>query len=134
MHRAGCCGGHPASVRALLAAGARTNLPSRQGTWSRPPLLAALIARDADSARLLLDARANANVETTGGRSALMLAASIPDLELTRALLRRRADLCHHDSRGLSAVAVARVHGNEAVFELLLKAAKRCEALTEAGE
>ena len=82
--------GHPESVRTLLDAGARAKLESSQRSWSRPPLLAALIARDVVSAKLLLDARAPVNVETAGGRSALMFAASMHGTELVRALLRRR--------------------------------------------
>jgi hypothetical protein len=124
--------GHPESVRTLLAAGASTELESRQGTWSRPPLLAALIARDVVSARLLVAAGAPVNVATPGGRSALMFAASIQDGELVRLLLRRRADPCHTDTRGLTPLVVARVHGNAAGFELLRKASRKCDAVERA--
>jgi hypothetical protein len=119
--------GHPESVRTLLAAGANAELESSQGAWSRPPLLSALIARDVVSARLLVDAGAPVDVATPGGRSALMFAASIQDGELVRLLLRRRADPCHGDVRGLTPLAVARVHGNAAGFELLSEAARKCD-------
>jgi ankyrin repeat protein len=119
--------GHPDSVRTLLAAGASAELESSQGAWSRSPLLAALIARDVASARLLVAAGAPVNVATPGGRSALMFAASIHDGELVQLLLRRHADPCHSDIRGLTPLVVARVHGNAAGFELLRKASRKCD-------
>jgi len=126
--------GHPDSVRMLLEAGARAKLESRQGRWSRPPLLAALIARDTASARLLVDARAPVDAQTAGGRSALMFAAATRDTVLVRALLRRRADPCHRDSRGLTATTVARVYGSNEVLSLLERAASKCVASgTETG-
>lgn len=125
--------GHPESVRTLLAAGASAELESSQGAWSRPPLLAALIARDVVSARLLVNAGAPVDVATPGGRSALMFAASIQDGELVRLLLRRRADPCHSDIRGLTPLAVARVYGNAAGFDLLRKASRKCDFAKKAA-
>jgi uncharacterized protein len=125
--------GHPESVRTLLAAGASAELESSQRAWSRPPLLAALIARDAVSARLLVAAGAPVNVATPGGRSALMFAAAIQDGELVRLLLRRDANPCHTDTRGLTPLVVARVHGNAAGFDLLQKASGKCDVAKKAA-
>ena len=63
-----------------------------------------------------------------------MFAASIRDTELVKALLRRHADPCHADSRGLTAVVVARVYGNAPVVDLLGKATLACDDSGGASE
>ena len=117
------------AVDALLEAGARPNLESRQGRWSRTPLEAAVLRGDDAIAGSLLDHGASPEPASPAGRDALMLAAMTNDDVLVRRLLHRKADACRRDSHGMTAEDVARFFGNTKIVEILHLATQHCTAV-----
>lgn len=123
---AAAAAGNEAMVHDLLEAGADPDLSTRQGPWSRAPLLAAVVRGHGAIAGRLLDAGAEAEVATAGGRSALMFAVAMKDLALVRRLLESGADPCRKDELGLGASAVARLQGDEDIDARLQIASAKC--------
>jgi ankyrin repeat protein len=98
-----------------------------------PPLLSVVAALsspplgDARAVKFLLDHGADANARDLEGRTLLMLAASsdqIP-LETVQALLAKGADVNLTSPKGETALALARLRGQTAVLDALMKAGAR---------
>lgn len=112
-------------VRALLAAGADPNASSRDLLHPYPtPLLAAIAAGNADSARVLIEHGADVHARSrqipqSTGRTALMLAASTGLVDVARLLIERGAQV---DARaGESGVLIdAACQDDPALLDLLL--------------
>lgn len=79
-------------VKDLLAAGAKPNIP-RTGGYT--PLMSAVDSKRLDMVNLLLEAGADPSpkIEAGGGRSALLLATMVGDLEIALALVAGGADV-----------------------------------------
>ena len=93
--------GTEAEVRALCAAGARTDARSPKG---RTPLMhAAVFAEDPGAIRALAEAGADPNDRDPRGLTALMLAAGNPEPAIAGALLEAGADPAARDAEGVDA-------------------------------
>ena len=103
-------GGDPATVAALLAAGADVNAGADAGYT---PLLAAAESADLPVLRLLLAAGADVNAQNGDGATPLMLAAGENTLPVVEALLAAGADKGRKDKSGRDALAHARESAKE---------------------
>jgi ankyrin repeat protein len=117
LHYAAFFGG-PAAVAELLAAGADPNAETDSAARLRP-LHSAAAARDAESARLLLEAGAAPDAQQQGGFTALHAAAQHDDTELAGLLLRHGADPAVRSDDGADAGAMARAKNAVGVLALL---------------
>ncbi|HEY7004602.1 MAG TPA: ankyrin repeat domain-containing protein [Gaiellaceae bacterium] len=85
--------GSPQAIRALVAAGADLEAPSRNQEVAPEarPLHSAVAAGRMDNAEALLDAGADANARQHGGYTPLMAAEQAGDLDLAELLIRHGA-------------------------------------------
>lgn len=109
--------GRPTAAALLLAAGADLTAVSRNGLHVTP-LQSALAAREAASAKLLLEAGADPNAHA-GNWPPLHYAAHYGLEELTRELLQRGADPTARTPDGKTALDMAEVQGATGVAALL---------------
>jgi ankyrin repeat protein len=113
-----CFFGGPDVTRLLLAHGASPNAPAENASHVRP-LHSAAAARDAGSARLLLEAGADPDASQAGGFTALQAAAHHDDEAVAALLLRHGADPALRNDQGADAEGIARASGSVAVLALL---------------
>ena len=107
-------------VRMLIAAGARLDATTRNGSYS--PLQLAARAGNAPVVKALLDAGANVNAATSsGGATALHFAAAQGDIEVIRALLNRFAAVNARESAfGQTPLMWAAANDRVPAIELLI--------------
>jgi uncharacterized protein len=107
--------GHVAAMEALLAGGARPDLPDQAANgWT--PLMHAVHKRQHGTARVLLDHGAAADTRTRGGVTALIMAAAYGDTEMVRLLLDHGADPRAQARGGVTALANA--SGGGGLFDI----------------
>lgn len=110
--------GHRESVEALLAAGAKVNVASKD-SMKVTPLQSAAAAREVAIARLLIEHGAEVNVQQPeSGFTALHEAAANGDLAFAKLLLEHKADLNAKMTNGKTplALAIARERPEMAAF------------------
>ena len=113
-----CFFGGPAATAALLEAGADPNAEADNPARVRP-LHSAAAARDAESARLLIEAGADLDARQAGGFTALQAAAHHDDEAIAALLLRHGADPALRNDEGADAAGIARANESAAVLALL---------------
>ena len=114
-----CFAGGAETVALLVERGAPLETMSRHGQIHVRPLGTAAFARDAESARVLLDAGADPNGRGEGGFTPLHSAAQNGDVEFVRLLLRFGADAGVAASDGRTPAALAREAGHDECAALL---------------
>ncbi|CAJ1346676.1 unnamed protein product [Effrenium voratum] len=127
-------------VETLLACGALAEAKHREDLKTgMSPLVAASVAGGASTARLILEARADANSADAGGRRALPCAAASGNLQLCQVLLSARSDpnlrsRGDRSGEGAAALVMAVAAGHAAVVEELLAARADPEQPSERGQ
>ncbi len=110
---------HVATVRALLAAGARAGVTNHFGV---APLSLACANGSESVVRVLLEAGADPNTTMRGGETVLMTAARTGRLGAVGALLKRGALVAATDRQGQTALMWAAAEGHADVVRRLLQA------------
>jgi ankyrin repeat protein len=119
-----CFFGQAEAARVLLAAGADARAAARN-SMRVTALHAAAAARDADTARALLDRGAEVDARQQAGYTALHAAAEHGDVPLVDLLLARGADASLRSDDGQDAAAHARAKGHHELAARLDAAARR---------
>jgi ankyrin repeat protein len=104
--------GTPATVSALLAAGARVDAISRNPQQNQPLHAALALGRNAETVRLLLANGAPANAAQAGGFTPIFSAAAANRRDLAELLLAHGADFHWKDVQGKTAAGFARERGH----------------------
>lgn len=109
----------PDVVRLLLERGADVDAVARNAQVRTTALQAAAASGDNESARLLVDAGADADAAQPGGFTALHSAAMSGNRELVELLLGRGAHATARTDAGKTPVELAREHGHDELAALL---------------
>jgi len=131
---AAASGGAQHTAEKLLQSRAKLDVAGGEGRWHRTALLSAAARADVPMMRLLIDAGADPNAATPGGRSVLMLAATANSLTVVSLLLERGVDPRCTDEAGLDAGRVARAHGALIVAALIEENARARSGATRCGQ
>jgi ankyrin repeat protein len=108
------------TIRRLVESG--VNLRIRDHVMGAPPLTWAIVYDHLESARLLLDSRAEVDAIDTVGRTALIMAAHNGEFEGAKLLLEYKVDVNFRDHCGGTPLTHASTYsGTNQIIELLLK-------------
>lgn len=114
-------------VRRLLARiqevteflGVELNDVNQRGIFGNTPLKVAVVWRDEDAVKTLLDAGADVNARCEDGYSALHTAAASGDVGICKLLIARGARISERNDNGETPRALAQALRHEAIVELL---------------
>jgi ankyrin repeat protein len=112
-------------VKELLAAGANVNEQS--------PLLHALLRNQIDTARLLIEAKADVHAIRHSGDTTLMFAAQHGQVDLVQMFLNAGVDVNAVDKRNFTALMGAARGGHIEILNMLLTAGADVNAVSDAG-
>eukprot|EP00438_Fugacium_kawagutii_P005366 Skav215041 [mRNA] locus=scaffold2053:7696:8895:+ [translate_table: standard] len=126
--------GNSAELQDLLRARVDVNCADEDHQSGWTALIKAAQNARADCARLLLQARADANAAGTDGYTALIFAAREGDEESVRLLLKARADVKAATPSGLTALRLAERRGHHEIVGLLKAAVEATEVAVKVVE
>ena len=110
--------GHPATVDALLAAGAEVNAPSRE-TMKLTPLASAMATAQNEIARTLIQHGANVNAKGESDLTPLHTAAARGNIEAATLLLEHGADINATTTDGKKPISYAEERNHPEMVEFL---------------
>jgi ankyrin repeat protein len=121
-------------VQSLLVQGASVNIRESFGESQNTALMKATESGHEEIVQLLLDAKADPNIQASYGITALMLAARKGSLAIVKSLLDAKADPNIQSVHGETALMDATGAGHEKIVELLLKAKANPNIRDNTGE
>jgi ankyrin repeat protein len=112
------------AIKDFIKKGANVNFVKEKGSMKVNLLITAVNNKNFDAAKVLLQHGADVNWQDGFNTTALMYAASIGNVAITRLLLNKGADIKHKDTRGNDAISAAKQGKHNDVVELLEAAQK----------
>ena len=113
---------HIEMVKTLLKEGALVDASSKDRNYTA--LMDAAQIGEVQIAKILLEHKANPNIQSKDGQTALILAVGRQDVEIIEMLLKNKSDYNLKDSMGMSSLDYANLFRNEEILKLFDKATK----------
>lgn len=113
---------HIDMVKALIKEGASLDATSKDRNYTA--LMDAAQIGEAKIAKVLLEHKANPNIQSKDGQTALILAVGRQDVEIIEMLLKNNSDYNLKDSMGMSSLDYANLFRNEEILKLFKKTSK----------
>ena len=113
---------HVEMVRTLIKEGALVDITSKDRNYTA--LMDAAQIGEVEITKLLLEHKANPNIQSKDGQTALILAVGRQDVEIIEMLLKSHSDYNIKDSMGMSSLDYANLFRNEEILKLFDKATK----------
>ncbi len=113
---------HIEMVKTLLKEGALVDASSKDRNYTA--LMDAAQIGEVQIAKILLEHKANPNIQSKDGQTALILAVGRQDVEIIEMLLKNKSDYNLKDSMGMSSLDYANLFRNEGILKLFDKATK----------
>lgn len=113
---------HVDMVKTLIEEGALVDAASKDRNYTA--LMDAAQIGEIEITKLLLEHKANPNIQSKDGRTALILAVGRQDVEIIEMLLKNHSDYNIKDSMGMSSFDYANLFRNEEILKLFDKAIK----------
>ena len=113
---------HVEMVKTLIKEGALVDIASKDRNYTA--LMDAAQIGEVEITKLLLEHKANPNIQSKDGQTALILAVGRQDVEIIEMLLKSHSDYNIKDSMGMSSLDYANLFRNEEILKLFDKATK----------
>ena len=113
---------HVEMVKTLIKEGAALDIASKDRNYTA--LMDAAQIGEVEIAKILLEHKANPNIQSKDGQTALILAVGRQDVGIIEMLLENHSDYNLKDSMGMSSLDYANLFRNEEILRLFNKATK----------